>query len=172
MRGAGKTTIGRLVAAKLGWQFIDLDDRALAMAGSTSVRHVFASQGETRWREAEASALKELLAHTLAAGPRVCAVGAGAPSHPDSHLLIRQAARAGWLVVRLSAPIDEMTARLKADMGDRAALTSLRFDEEMRQLCSQREGEYRQLAQADVDSSGNDPEAVAQRVVALAKSPT
>lgn len=75
--GSGKTTVGRLLAARLGWRFADLDDSIEELLGR-SVPQIFAEQGEAAFRAAELDALRELLA-----GSRiVIALGGGAPETP------------------------------------------------------------------------------------------
>jgi shikimate kinase len=58
---SGKTTVGRLLAARLGWAFADLDDLIAAAAG-TSVPHIFAEQGEAAFRRHETAVVLEAAA--------------------------------------------------------------------------------------------------------------
>ena len=55
-RGTGKTTVGRLLAAKLGWTFADADEAVEAAAGKT-ITDIFATEGEASFRDREAAAL-------------------------------------------------------------------------------------------------------------------
>ena len=55
--GCGKTTIGRLAAARLGWSFADLDDDIEAAEGAT-ISEIFAKRGEAEFRRIEAEALR------------------------------------------------------------------------------------------------------------------
>jgi shikimate kinase len=58
--GSGKTTVGRLLAERLGWEFRDTDEMVERGAGE-SIARIFASSGETRFRRLEAGALSEAL---------------------------------------------------------------------------------------------------------------
>ena len=53
LMGAGKTTVGRSCAQRLGRAFVDTDDVVIALAGGMSVDEIFASGGEPRFRELE-----------------------------------------------------------------------------------------------------------------------
>ncbi len=58
--GAGKTSVGRSLSRRLGWDFEDLDDRIQARAGR-SIAEIFRDLGETEFRRLENAALRELL---------------------------------------------------------------------------------------------------------------
>ena len=62
-RCTGKTTVGRLLAERLGWAFADVDDRIEAVAGK-SIAEIFAAEGEGGFRDREAAALEELCARS------------------------------------------------------------------------------------------------------------
>jgi len=74
--GAGKTTVGRALAERLGWRFEDLDDVIQAREGR-SVDEIFRQRGESGFRELERRVVREILA-TAQFEPLVLALGGGA----------------------------------------------------------------------------------------------
>ncbi len=95
--GAGKTSVGRLLAESLGWTFLDLDTHLEARAGS-SVAELFALHGEAHFRRLESSAL----ANALAQSCTVLALGGGTPEGLTNRLLLEQTP--GTLLIYLEAP--------------------------------------------------------------------
>ena len=106
--GAGKTTLGRQLAAHFNRPFLDLDIAIEARTGR-SVREVFAAEGETAFRALEAAVLREALAHT--GPPLVLATGGGTPCFHDNMALLNQAGPTLWLDV----PLAVLAARLPPD---------------------------------------------------------
>lgn len=105
--GAGKTTVGRELAGRLRWSFIDLDDRVEAAQGC-SVAELFAKAGEKVFREAEAKALAEVLSELGSGLKAIVALGGGAFVQPGNANLIRAT---GVPVVFLDAPVEELRRR-------------------------------------------------------------
>jgi shikimate kinase len=81
--GSGKTTVGPLVAARLGWRFIDVDDVIEAEAGAT-IADFFARHGEAAFRELECATIARL----SAGDALVLALGGGAIEHAATRTLL------------------------------------------------------------------------------------
>jgi shikimate kinase len=105
--GAGKTTVGRMLAAKIDQPFIDLDE-AIESEGHRAVKVIFATDGEAAFRQIEHRTLAGLLA-----GPDlVLAVGGGAVEHAGSRRLL-----SAVHVVYLQVSYSDALARVGGDRG-------------------------------------------------------
>jgi shikimate kinase len=86
--GSGKTTVGRLLAARLGWAFADLDDRIVRAAGRP-VAEIFAREGEPAFRQRETEALRSAAAERRT----VLATGGGAACRDENLAVMLGAGR-------------------------------------------------------------------------------
>ncbi len=113
--GCGKSSIGRALARRLGFRFLDTD-ALLEQRCGRSVREIFASEGEERFRELERDVLSELVA---GAGPdAVVATGGGAPCFFDNMACMN---RAGLTVYFQMSP-EKLAARLEHGKAKRPLL--------------------------------------------------
>jgi shikimate kinase len=156
MMGSGKTTIGRLLAERLGWRHLDSDEQVERDTGQT-VPEIFAQRGEPAFRAAEARALA---AAALADTPTVVSVAGGAVLDAGN----RQVLRRGGVIVWLRARVETLAQRV----GDGAGRPLLGDDPAaaLRRLYAQRRPVYEELAQVVVDVDGVDARTVADRVLA------
>jgi shikimate kinase len=105
MMGAGKSTIGRRLAARLGLRFMDADvEIEIAHAGMT-IPEIFATHGEPYFRDGEA----RVIARLLDGGPAVIATGGGAFMREETRNRIRDKAVSIWL----QADVDVIMKRVK-----------------------------------------------------------
>jgi len=138
--GAGKTTVGRVLATWLGRTFVDTDELIAAAAGR-SIAEIFAEDGEPFFRRLEAEAIIEV----LTGAPAVVSLGGGAVGTRA----VREAL-AGHRVVFLDVGYDEALARVGADSG-RPVLAR----PDLPELYAARQGLYREVATVTVASSGD-----------------
>ena len=157
-RACGKSTVGRLLAARLAWPFADADTVIEARLGM-SIAACFKAHGEAAFRNAEAEALSAILSGEQ---PLVLATGGGAILREDNRDLLRQR---GGLISYLEAPVAVIQERLRHHSGGRPSLTGASVVDEVSGLLSQRAPIYRDLAQVTI-SALLDPGEVAERLAA------
>jgi shikimate kinase len=154
--GAGKTTVGALLAERLGWTFVD-SDRVVETRSGMTVGEIFGQQGETSFRELEASAVRDACRQEHL----VLALGGGALEKAATREYL--ASLPDTLIVFLEAPLETMMARCAAHeegpvrpvLADRERLAS---------RWSERLPWYRQ-AHLTVDTRDLGPEAVTERIL-------
>ena len=96
LRGAGKSTLGRRVADRLGWTFVELNAE-IERENALSVKEIFAIYGQEGYRRLEQAALRRLTEHP---GPLVLATGGGIVAEPLTYDLLLQAFFTIWLRAR------------------------------------------------------------------------
>jgi shikimate kinase len=158
-RGTGKSTVGPLLAAALGWQFLDADEHVERLAGMT-IAEIFAAEGEDGFRDLESAALAEL----CQGDGRVIATGGGVVLRPFNRELLSTAGYVAWL----TAPPETVWQRTKSDPSTAARRPNLTTGgiEEVANLMAARESLYRQTAHGTFPTAGRSPEGVAADILA------
>lgn len=156
MMGAGKTTVGRLLAQALGFDFIDAD-RELEARSGVLIPTIFSVEGEEGFRRREAALLDEL---TQRSGI-VLATGGGAVLDPATRHRLKERG----LVVYLRASSDEIHRRTRNDRSRPLLQTAdprTRIDE----LLAQREPLYVETAHLTFQSAAANPKRLVRRLLA------
>jgi shikimate kinase len=166
-RGTGKTTIGPVLARRLGWSFVDADERTEATAGR-SIAEIFTTEGEPGFRDRESATLAE----TCGLANHVVATGGGVILRPANRELLR----ASGFVVWLTASPETILARLDTDPTTRARrpnLTAAGGLAEIRTLLAAREPLYHAAADFTLATDILSPDAAADAILsAWTGSPT
>jgi shikimate kinase len=154
MMGAGKSTVGRVLATRLGWPYLDSDEEILRRTGRT-VPEIWHDDGEGAFRLEEAA----VLADAAVTSPAVVAVAGGAVLDAANRDRIRAGGLVVWLRVRL--------ATLVARIGDGAGRPLLDGDPvgTLARLDAVRRPVYAALADLAVDVDELTPDGVADRIL-------
>ena len=136
MMGAGKTTIGRKLANRLGYRFIDTDD-LIEQTAKQPINQIFAQSGEAEFRRLESEVLSQLSAYT----ELVVATGGGIVTQSMNWSYLRHG-----VVVWLDVPIPVLMSRLSGDTS-RPLLKEVDLETKLKTLLTERSNLY---AQADV----------------------
>lgn len=163
LRGSGKSTLGRLVAARAGRGFVDLDDRTPVIMGFDSVAAAWEARGETAFRAAEVEALRAALAEPAG----VIALGGGTPTAPGAPELLRHSR---CVLVYLRCSPAELRERLSSHGvgANRPSLTGKNPLDEIEDVFARRDPVYRALAEHAVEGITT-PEGGVERLLGLWK---
>ena len=153
LMGAGKTSVGRRLAGRLGVTFVDADTEIERAAGLT-ISEIFATHGEAEFRRGE----EQVIARLLRGTPGVLATGGGAFMSENTRRAIREGAVSVWLRADLDTLVERVSSRF-----DRPLLHGRDARETLRALIELR---YPQYAEADlvVDSGSDAIEPTVERV--------
>ncbi len=158
-RGSGKSTVGRLLARRLGWDFVDADEHLEAQAGQ-SIFAIFAAEGEQGFRQREAAILR-----SLSERPRhVIATGGGVVLSAANRELLRATGHCVWL----TGDPATLYQRLESDPATRdrrPALSAWPGPEEVERLLRQREPLYREVAHLSVATENQTPESIVSAIL-------
>jgi shikimate kinase len=152
--GTGKSTVGRVLASKLGYAFVDTDNCIVEREGC-SITDIFAEKGEPYFRNVE----RDTIACVLSMDNQVVSTGGGAVLSFENRNLMR---RSG-IVVNLTADTESILRRLGQE-AERPLLQGAKFAENIEIMISEREPYY---ADSDIriDTSGKNVEDVAREIL-------
>ncbi|MYS92761.1 MULTISPECIES: shikimate kinase [Streptomyces] len=146
--GVGKSTVGQLLAERLGAGYRDTDDDIVAAQGRT-IAEIFVEEGEPAFRAIEKQAVRE----ALAGHDGVLALGGGAVLDPDTRAML-----AGQRVVYLSMDVEEAVKR--TGLNAARPLLAINPRKQWRELMEARRHLYEEVATAVVATDGRTPEEV------------
>lgn len=154
LSGAGKTVVGRLLARRLGWTFIDLDDEVERMDGR-SISRIFETSGEEAFRALEAAATRRAVVD----GATVVSAGGGWMSRSELRDTWPGAVRV-WLQVEPESAV----RRLARERSTRPLLAGPDPEAALRRLLEERRDAYR-LAEIAIRTEELAPEAVVEAIL-------
>ena len=156
MMASGKSTVGKALAARLGWDFFDVDREVERRTGVT-VAEIFEKEGEPGFRRRETEMMAEL---TIRPGC-IVAMGGGAPLFEVNRKLLKRG-----LVVRLLSTVSDVLERTRFDT-TRPLLRSEDPVAKIRELMLAREPVYAEVSDVEVSTTRTHPEVVADRILAM-----
>lgn len=155
--GAGKTSVGQSLAQRLNWSFEDLDDRIVRVSGRT-VAEIFRDSGELAFRQAERTALEQVLQELQTGAVRIVALGGGAFAQAQNHQSIQAS---GIPTVFLDASLAELWRRCVQQSDTKRPLQT--SQDTFRDIYSYRL-RYYQTASLRMDTTEQNVEAIAAEI--------
>ena len=162
LRCSGKSTIGALLAQRLGLEFVDLDNVTPMVLGAATVRDAWDRFGQDAFRNAETVALSKVLVKDGC----VVALGGGTPTAPMAADLIRDERRQNRArVIYLAATPATLRDRLsRAENVHRPSITGTDPISEVEVVLEKRDPIFRSLADRVVDVDSAAPQAIADTI--------
>lgn len=154
--GVGKSSVGRLLADRMGLTFVDIDEEIVRRTGMT-ISAIFEEEGEARFREIE----KEITGEVTGLDDRVIACGGGTVLDPNN----LAALRSGSTMVLLTANIETIINRVEDEEGVRPLLEVEDRKRRIEAILMKRHPAYIEAADLIVDTTGQDPQAIAEAII-------
>lgn len=152
--GAGKTTIGKLLAQQLGFTFYDSDHEIERLSGA-SVSWIFEKEGEVGFRQRESRVINQLTQLDNV----VLATGGGAVTRPENHAFLKRG-----IIIYLRAEVDIQYERTCRDR-NRPLLQIENPKQKLTELFSQRDPIYQQLADMTIVTGHSSPKKMIQDIM-------
>ncbi len=180
MMGSGKTLVGRYLALRLGWTFIDLDEQIVKDAGR-SISDIFATDGETAFRALELKTLRKIISPLTspaaadasnpvsefvegpAATSTILSLGGGTILQCECARLVKEHS----LCVRLTASASTLYDRLKADRKRPLLRGAEPLEEKISRLLSERDPAYTAAADLSISTDGRPVDDIIDELLSL-----
>ncbi len=162
-RGAGKSTVAKRLASRLGWDWADVDVEIEQAAGK-SIAAVFAEDGETAFRDLESQQFTRL----IESDPLVLAAGGGIVLRSENREVLKRISQSGGHVIWLQALPEIIQQRMSADRttaSRRPNLTASGGLREIVELLQERAPLYKECATLAIDTEGKDPGQIAAEIL-------
>jgi len=154
-RGSGKSTIGKILAEKTGWELVCLDELIEKRAGK-SIPQIVEQEGWKRFRQLESKILKEVIKKD----PAIFDLGGGVVEQEENRKLIKE----NCFVVWLKASPEILAERIKHSQ-NRPSLTGKDFLEEISEVLARREPLYQELAHLELNTEQKPPQELAEKIL-------
>lgn len=157
-RGSGKTTVGTRLAERLGWSYVDSDQKVVDKTGRT-IRELFDKQGEMAFREIESEVIMEL----ADCQQHVISLGGGVVLKESNRDCIQKFSYVVWL----QASVNTLCDRIAADPASatmRPDLTPEGGRKEVIRILKERHSYYESCADLEIDTTGHEADSVVDMI--------
>jgi shikimate kinase len=158
--GTGKSTVGRRIAHKLGWEFLDTDDEINRLTGRT-VRQIFETDGEEFFRQVEHDVLATACQLST---PHVIAGAGGIILRADNRELLKNSRFVVWLNAPLHVLVERIGQRAAKGDGHRPLIDG-NPAERLQKLYVERESLYHEVSSIEIDVEGLQVQDVIDKVL-------
>jgi shikimate kinase len=157
-RGTGKSTVGALVAEKLGMTCVNMDSEIVKQAG-LSIPEIVEAYGWEKFRDMESDVARAL----AGCDGLVMDTGGGVIERPENIIALKANAKIFWL----KASVNVIVSRIEKDTQRPALTQGKTFTEEVVEVLEKRIPKYKNAADEHIDTDDLTPEQVADRIVAI-----
>ena len=156
-RGSGKSTIGKILAEKTGWELVCLDELIEKRAGK-SIPEIVEQEGWERFRQLESEILKEVIKKE----PAIFDLGGGVVEREENRKLIKE----NCFVVWLKASPEVLAERIKHSQ-NRPSLTGKDFLEEISGVLARRTPFYQEVSHLELNTQNQEPSQLVQKIIKI-----
>lgn len=160
-RGTGKSTVGRVLADRLGMRYLSMDSEIVRRAGM-QVPEIVAAHGWPGFRDRESELARDLSTEDN----MLIDCGGGIIERAENIESLKRNARIVWL----KASVDSIVSRIKGGTERPSLIAGKSFTEEVAEVLAQRVDRYRSAADCEIDTDGIAPEEIAERIMKLLTS--